>query len=279
MSQRERVPQLVTLFGPAGVGKSRLLTEVARAASRCACWSRAVAFRTARESRYWPLAEAAKTHAGILDTDPADDRAREASSCDRGRRPRGARRARVRGGRVDDRILAPGARLGDRSAARSHAGSQDGWPRYVGALGREQLTVLVVEDVHWASSALLDLLEQLAETLADTQVLLVCTARPEFAGPSSDLGRREAERDDPRAVAALPGRVPRELVSSLLGDGGAPESRARPRAEERGGQSVLPRGDAADAHRARGRSSDKTEAGSSTESSAKVRDSRTRCTA
>ena len=48
------------------------------------------------------------------------------------------------------------------------------------ALGREQLTVVVVEDIHWASSALLDLLEQLAEKLADTQVLLVCTARLEL---------------------------------------------------------------------------------------------------
>ena len=37
------------------------------------------------EITYWPLAEAAKAHAGVLDTDPADDRAGEASH--RGRAP------------------------------------------------------------------------------------------------------------------------------------------------------------------------------------------------
>jgi hypothetical protein len=39
------------------------------------------------------------------------------------------------------------------------------------------LTVLTVEDIHWASGALLDLLEGLADTLSGTSVLVACTAR------------------------------------------------------------------------------------------------------
>lgn len=69
--ERERAPQLVTLFGPAGVGKSRLVAElVERLAGarlvqgRCLSYGEGVTF--------WPLAEAAKGHAGILDTDSAE---------------------------------------------------------------------------------------------------------------------------------------------------------------------------------------------------------------
>ena len=66
---------------------------------------------------------------------------------------------------MDDRVSRCPARrsAGDprQRCARRLAGRV---ARYVAALGREQLTILVIEDVHWASGALLDLLEQLAET-------------------------------------------------------------------------------------------------------------------
>ena len=99
---------------------------------------------------------------------------------------------------------------------------QDGWTRYVGALGREQLTVVVVEDVHWASSALLDLVEQLAEKLADTQVLLVCTARLELleARPTWGAGKQNATA---LSLTPLSPADATQLVSSLLGDAELPE--------------------------------------------------------
>src|SRR5439155_19362244 len=61
--ERERAPQLVTLFGPAGVGKPRLLAELVErlpdarlVKGRCLPYGEGITF--------WPLAEAAKAHAG-----------------------------------------------------------------------------------------------------------------------------------------------------------------------------------------------------------------------
>ena len=97
----------------------------------------------------------------------------------------------------------------------------DGWARYVGGLGREQLTVFAVEDVHWASSALLDLLEQLADNLADTRVLLVCTARLELLEnrPTWGAGKQNASA---LTLAPLSAGEATELISSLLGEGQVP---------------------------------------------------------
>ena len=45
-------------------------------------------------------------------------------------------------------------------------------------LGRSQPLVIVIDDVHWASPTLLELIEHLVEQVTDAPVLLLCTARP-----------------------------------------------------------------------------------------------------
>ena len=102
---RERVPQLVTLFGPAGVGKSRLLAEfVDRLPEARLLKGRCLPYGDG--ITYWPLAEVAKSHAGMLETDPADvalDKLRRAIT---GVMPSGRGGERDRGGRLDDRARA-----------------------------------------------------------------------------------------------------------------------------------------------------------------------------
>ncbi|TMK71380.1 MAG: hypothetical protein E6G49_09535, partial [Actinobacteria bacterium] len=217
--ERERAPQLITLFGPAGVGKSRLLAEIVERLpgsrllkGRCLPYGEGVT--------YWPLAEAAKTHAGILETDSAEvalaklraaieavvpeeyvERVLEAAAWTTGfSLPNVVSVA-------DPREI--GRRLGD------------AWTRYIAALGREQLTVVAVEDVHWGSSALLDLLEQLAESLVDTRVLLVCTARLELleVRPTWGAGKQNATT---LSLAPLSPAESEELVVSLLGEAQVP---------------------------------------------------------
>jgi len=222
---REHVPQLVTLFGPAGVGKSRLLTELlgrlpaARMLKgRCLQYGEGIT--------YWSLAEAAKTDARILDTDPVDDaleKLRTAVASVVEEAPTDVFEAIA--WTIGFSVLGSPIMTAEPEYVRRSLA--DAWQRYLGALGRQQLTVLVVEDVHWASAALLDLLEHLAETLSETRVLIVCTARPEFLDLRSTWGAGKLNATT-LALAPLSPDESARLVSSLLGDAQVPEDLREP---------------------------------------------------
>src|SRR4029450_8913297 len=94
---------------------------------------------------------------------------------------------------------------------------EEGWAHYIEALGREQIAVVAVEDVHWASSPLLDLIERLAERLTGTRVLLVCTARIELLEmrPTWGAGKQNATTLSRTPLAP---EEAAELVSSILGE-------------------------------------------------------------
>ena len=223
--QRERVPQLVTLFGPAGVGKSRLVGELlARVPAvrvlrgRCLPYGEGIT--------YWPLAEAAKGDADILDTDPAEVAHEKLRTA--------VHEVVEQGGEeVFDAIAWTIGLTGDDSPFSSmdtpSVGSAlaDGWQRYIGALSRRGLTVLVIEDIHWASAALLDLVEYLVDRISDARVVLVCTARPEFLAdhPSWGAGKQNATA---LSLTPLTAEESERLVSSLLGEARVPEEVRRP---------------------------------------------------
>jgi len=212
---RERVAQLVTLFGPAGVGKSRLLSELlgrlpdARVLKgRCLPYGEGIT--------YWSLAEATKAEAGILDTDPVEAALAKLRNAV----------ASVVGG-ADDEVFeaiawmigfsVPGSAIVTADPDYVRRSLADAWQRYVEEMGRRRLTVLVVEDVHWASAALLDLVDHLADALSETRVLIVCTARPEFLDlrPTWGAGKQNATT---LALAPLSADESARLVSSLLGE-------------------------------------------------------------
>ena len=223
--RRERVPQLVTLFGPAGVGKSRLVSELlARVPAARLLKGRCLPY--GEGITYWPLAEAAKGDADILDTDPAEVALEKLS---------GAVHAAVEQGaqEVFDAIAWTIGLAGDDSPLSSldtqtvGATLADGWQRYVGALGRRGLTVVVIEDIHWASAALLDLVEHLVDRISDARVLLVCTARPEFLAehPSWGAGKQNATA---LSLTPLSAEESERLVSNLLGEARVPDDVRRP---------------------------------------------------
>jgi class 3 adenylate cyclase len=208
--ERERAPQLVTAYGQAGVGKTRLVTEFVAALDgarvlhgRCLPYGEGIT--------YWPLGEAAKGYAGILDSDPADDALAKLETVVAADVP--AERA---GAIVEALGWTIALGLPDDEDRDLRAGLRDAWGRFLTDLGRGGLTVLVVEDVHWASEPLLELLEHVTESLVDTAVLTICTARHEFldARPGWGAGLRDSTSI---RLSSLPDDESVRLVDALLG--------------------------------------------------------------
>lgn len=211
--ERERAPALITIFGPAGVGKSRLLAEFAAGLTdarfvvgRCVPYGDGIT--------YLPLAEAARSLAGIRDDDRADVSLRKLRRSVEAVLPDQA-------GRVVDALgwttglVLPGQSAGVGSDGDVRRTLHDAWIRYLAALGRETLLVLAIDDVHWASEPLLDLLDDLAAGLEQTAVLILCPSRPELLDrrPTWGTGRLASSS---LTLAPLSRTDAEELLEALL---------------------------------------------------------------
>jgi class 3 adenylate cyclase len=174
-ARAENEPQLVTLIGVPGIGKSRLLSELFQIVDadpelitwrqgRCLPYGEAVAF--------WALGEMIKAEAGLLETDgAADAEAKLAATV-------------AQLVREDERDWVIGhvrplvGLQGQRSSGPSE--SFAAWRRLLEALAERHPLVLVFEDLHWADDGLLDFVDHLVEWAAGVPLLVVCSARPEL---------------------------------------------------------------------------------------------------
>ena len=227
----ERTPQLVTLVGVPGIGKSRLLAELFHAIER---GQRLVTWRQGRSLPYgegvsfWALGEMVKAQAGVLETDTEAEAADKLSAAV-GRLLPDEKEARWVTSHL--RPLAGLAGDGDSGggAADRRGEAFAAWRRFFEALAEQRPLVLVFEDLHWADDGLLDFVDQMADRLADIPVLLVATARPELISrrPSWGGGKANAatlslaplsDDDTARLVHALLERavLPAEVQTALL---------------------------------------------------------------
>jgi class 3 adenylate cyclase/tetratricopeptide (TPR) repeat protein len=194
---RDRRPHLVTIYGEAGVGKSRLTREFlswssarehapTTLAGRCLPYGDGIT--------YWPLAEILKTHASILDSDPTDlaiDKVRKAGrdllSLDVSVEPARATAALAYTIGLQDPDVSFAALDPKDVRVEVHAA----WRSFFTALGAGGPVVVVIEDIHWADMALLDLLEELTDRVQGPVVFL-CPSRPELTAtrPAWGGGRR-----------------------------------------------------------------------------------------
>jgi class 3 adenylate cyclase len=169
----ERRPQLVTLFGPAGIGKTRLATEFAQLAR--VEGARAIKGRSLPYGEvipYGAFAAQVKQVARIFDTDGVE------AACEKLDRAV----AELLDGEADEAashiamLIGVGREggVGDRQTLFFSA------RRLVEALANERPTVLVFEDIHWADAGMLDLLEVLASRIHEVPLLLLALARPEL---------------------------------------------------------------------------------------------------
>ncbi|WP_412544305.1 adenylate/guanylate cyclase domain-containing protein [Longispora sp. K20-0274] len=170
----ERVPQLVTVLGRAGIGKSRLVRELylhtQRSLDAPVAWRTGYCPPFGEDVTFVALADIVKAHAGILDTDGAElARQRLASAL----RDAGAEED----GRLAD-ALAPLVGLPGPTLSAEDASSL--WRRYLRSMARQRPTVLLFEDIHLADPALLHFIELLVGGAQDLPLMVLCTARQEL---------------------------------------------------------------------------------------------------
>jgi class 3 adenylate cyclase/tetratricopeptide (TPR) repeat protein len=212
---RDRRAHLVTVFGEAGVGKSRLVTEFTEGVERATILTgRALSY--GEGVAYWPIASMIKASAGITDDDPAAEAFEKL-------------RVSCESDAVADLLAVALGVLGAAETATGGGDEQIAWAalRWSEQLADAQPLVLVFEDVQWADERLLELIEHLSRSLERSPALVVCVARNELLDVKPDWGggnRRAAAIE----LAPLSPDESRELVDELLApEEAAPAMRAR----------------------------------------------------
>jgi class 3 adenylate cyclase len=252
-AREERSPQLVTLVGVPGIGKSRLvyeLSNVVDADPELIHWRQGRSLPYGEGVTYWALSEMAKAHAGILETDAPDEAERKLAGVVEELEPEGAERM-LESLRPLVGVGADGEPGGDRSERFA------AWRQFFESIAEQRPTVLVFEDLHWADDDLLDFVDHLVDWGSGVPLLVVCTARPELLErrPGWGGGKPNAltlsisplsDEETARLFSGLLERavLPAETQSSLLARaGGNPlyaEQFARLLMETEGGDLSLP---------------------------------------
>jgi class 3 adenylate cyclase len=162
---------MVTVLGLPGIGKSRLVrdfvdsfasTDVTVLTGRCSAYGRGITYKPLAEMlRSWPGGWAG--HATSMEA--GSDEARQAAGC------------------------LSGIVLDDRETTADLAGiSEISWAlRYLLAqLGKTKPVIMVWDDLHWAETTLLEMIDSVVAWLTDVPVLLICISRtdPRDAWPA-----------------------------------------------------------------------------------------------
>ena len=201
--------QLATIFGSPGMGKSRLAEELLSQLSRAAGVARGRCLAHGRGITFWPVVEIVRKAAGILEEDPPE-----------------TARAKIASLAKDDAV--------SRRLAAAVGLSSDEFPvaetfwgvrKLFETMAAARPLVVVIEDIHWAESTMLDLIEHVLSS-AERPIALVCLARHELL----DIRPAWEKLPGSRVVSLEPlsAEDAARVAENLLGDAGLdPDVHAR----------------------------------------------------
>jgi len=211
----DRRCRMVTILGPAGVGKSRLVREFLDGAADGAGVVRGRCLPYGEGITFWPLAEAVKAAAGISDEDTRELAVGKIEA--------------LMGGADDAGTVAELVAQAVGLSTNPGTAQETFWSvrRLFEDVARARSLIVVFDDIHWGERTFLELVEDIAEWVEDAPLLLVCTARPEL------LDARPDWTDEKRYASTMISLVPLgegECDRLLLNLPGGPELGARGRA-------------------------------------------------
>ncbi len=186
-----RVPRLVLVSAPAGVGKSRLGWEFEKYVDGLAAevwWHRGRCLSYGEGVAFWALAEIVRQRLGIAEEDLAEVAAAKLAEGLDEFVPDPAERAYA--GLRLGRLLGV-ASAGDGGSALSREELFAGWRLFFERLAAVRPVVLLIEDAQYADAGLLDFLDHLIDWTSDLPVYVLVFARPELgqARPGFGAGR------------------------------------------------------------------------------------------
>ena len=205
----EQQCHVLTLLGPAGIGKTRLVAELTRLIGPEAAVIRGRCLPYGAGITFWPLREMVASAAGFTDRDTTES-VRASITALMG--------PASDAGLVTERIC-QALGLSAEPAPRDELF----WAirRLVTFLATERPLVVVFDDLHWAEPTLLDLIDHLAEHGRDTPLLVVCIARPEMAERPGTLGREQVNATTV-TLEPFQSQAAGQLLSGLVGEGTLP---------------------------------------------------------
>jgi len=222
----ERRPGLVTIVGPPGIGKSRLLAEFARHAGQegRVHWGRCLPY--GEGITYWPVTDVVKSAAGILQSDDRETIAGRLDDFLKTLPTDDLDELRTIAAALSNLIGSPTTPHGTYAAAEISQGELHwGIRRMLQLLASQEPTALILEDLHWAEPTLLDLIAYIIATDdTESRLAIVCSTRPELAETSpgflgTDGRRRTIE------LGTLDSEQAAALLTDLLGDPALVETR------------------------------------------------------
>ncbi len=179
----ESHPQLVTLQGDAGVGKSRLLADLANwleLLPTTIWFFRGRATPAGQARPFALLRDVVADRLQLADSDPSDlveSRLRDALGttwADPDAPAKAEAIGRLLGFRPDER--AAGAAAADSAGPRQRA--LEHLAEYLARLAEQNPVVVMLEDLHWADDSSLDAVTTVLDRLQASRVLIAATARP-----------------------------------------------------------------------------------------------------
>ncbi len=204
--------RLVTLFGDAGVGKSRLIEEFLRTVAGRATVLRGRCLSYGDGITFWPLAEVLRQAAGIVPEDSEEDARIKLKSCF--------------GEQLADATSRIEAGMG---LSQGPYGKDElfwGVRAVLEELAGRRPLVVVFDDIHWAEPTFLDLIEDILDASLGVPLLLLCAARHELREdrPGFAAGRRAASQIE---LGELSREESGLVVRNLLGEPSLPRQVGR----------------------------------------------------